>query len=300
MFTLRSIYTCNLIGTVLIAQLILQEPPPTAPMNKDYIRKESKIYGKNSARSLSKYEEQINHASAQLCIRNPDLLHDRAYLLKECRKILDDEGYAYKKGKSRSRELNLVPDLAQCIPKLKKINQDIRLSRITELQERVKDITEQLSYKEKRRENASVMHNYKDCDLISEQMSELKSERRKLNIELTNLTRRQKKSKWYHGKKLARKDSAQSTLDFSPSSSSSTDHRHVSSSPVPNTSSSNSSHDISLMSDSDGESDPDTVILSSDESNVFTTNTRYTPSCPRLLRQSRMVTETTDEVTDHF
>ena len=125
------IYTCNLIGTLFIAQLILQEPPPTAPINKDYIRKESKIYGKNSARPLSKYEEQINHASAQLCVRIPDLVRDRAYLLKECRKILDDEGYAYKKGKSRSRELNPVPDLATCIPKQKIINQDIRLSRIT-------------------------------------------------------------------------------------------------------------------------------------------------------------------------
>ena len=45
--------------------------------------------------------------------------------------------------------VNPVPDLAQCITKLKKINKYIRLSRITELQERVKDITEQLSYKEK-------------------------------------------------------------------------------------------------------------------------------------------------------
>ena len=134
-------------------------------MNEDYIRKQSQIYGKNSTRNLSKYEELINEASAQLCLQTPNL-SDRTLLLKECRRVVDEEGYDYKKGKSRSRSLN--PDISSKLPKRKKINEEYRTSRIVELQERIKDITDQLGYKEKRRESASMVHNYKECDQITE------------------------------------------------------------------------------------------------------------------------------------
>ena len=87
-----------------------------------------------------------------------------------------------------SRFLN--PELATEHPKRKKVNEDYRVSRIAELQERIKDITDQLGYKEKRRENASLSHNYKECDQITEQMSELKCERRKLDIELSALAKK--------------------------------------------------------------------------------------------------------------
>ena len=131
-------------------------------MNEDYIRKQSKIYGRNSTRSLSKYEERINETSAQLCLQTPDLLSDRTLLLKECRRVVDEEGYNYKKGKSRSRSLN--PDVSSDPPKRKKINEEYRLSRIAELEEQIKDITDRLRYKEKRRESASIVHNYKECE----------------------------------------------------------------------------------------------------------------------------------------
>ena len=168
-------------------------------MNEDYIREQSKIYGRNSTRKLSRYEEQMNEASANLCLQSPNLLSDRTLLLKECRRVVDEEGYDYKKGKSRSRSLNT--SVASEPPKRKNITEKYRLSRIAELQERIKDITDRLGYKEKRRESASIVRNYKECDQITEQMSELKCERKRLDIELASLNKKQKKSKWYFNKK---------------------------------------------------------------------------------------------------
>ena len=91
---------------------------------------------------------------------------DWTLLIHECRRVVDEEGYDYKKGKSRS--WSLIPDVSSEPPKRKKINEVYCLSRIAELQERIKDITDQLVYKEIRRESAGMIHNYKKCDQITE------------------------------------------------------------------------------------------------------------------------------------
>jgi hypothetical protein len=89
-------------------------------VNEDYIRKQAMIYGKNSARDLSRYEQRINEASIQLCLQSPNLLSDRTLLLQEARRVVDEEGYNYKKGKSRSRALNPQADVSSDPPKRKR------------------------------------------------------------------------------------------------------------------------------------------------------------------------------------
>lgn len=73
-------------------------------------------------------------------------------------------------------------------PKRKKVNQDY------ELQDKIKDLNDQIGFKEKRREAANNVRNYKDYEKLTEQMSELKSQKRKLDLELQLLTNKQKKS----------------------------------------------------------------------------------------------------------
>ena len=117
--------------------------------------------------------------------------------MEASRKKLDECDYCYKKGKSRSRQLS-TNDGNECSEKKRiKISKEIRLSRITELQEQIKDNNEQVQYKELRREAAKTVHNYKECDKLTEQMSVLKSDRRRLELELATLTKKQKKSEWY-------------------------------------------------------------------------------------------------------
>ena len=53
----------------------------------------------------------------------------------------------------------------------------------------VKDLSDQITYKEKRRESASNVHNYKECDMLTEQMSALKAECREHERELAELTK---------------------------------------------------------------------------------------------------------------
>ena len=77
-----------------------------------------------------------------------------------------------KRGKSRSHKINPRFNLTKC------------LSRIEEINEKVKDITDQIGFKEKPRETANNLHHYKECDELTEQISFLKSEKWKLDFEL--------------------------------------------------------------------------------------------------------------------
>ena len=135
----------------------------------------------------------------ELCLQNPNLLNDRKALLEASRKKLDEAGYAYKKGKSHSK-LFFSDDGEQPVKRVKS-NKDFRLSRISQLQEEIKDKTEQIECKELRRVGAKNIHNYKECDKLTEQMSVLKADRRQLQLELAALTKKQKKAEWYLAKK---------------------------------------------------------------------------------------------------
>ena len=90
-----------------------------------------------------------------------------------------------------------------------------RFTRMAEVQDRIKDLSDQIGFKEKRREGASAIRNYKECDTLTEQMSALKREKRQLEVELSSLTKKQSKSAWYHKKKRGFYSSdASSALDF--------------------------------------------------------------------------------------
>ena len=94
---------------------------------------------------LAKYQDSINKVAMELCLQNPNLLNDRKELLEASRKKLDEAGYAYKKGKSLSK-LFFSDDGEQPVKRVKS-NKDFRLSRISQLQEEIKDKTEQREYK---------------------------------------------------------------------------------------------------------------------------------------------------------
>jgi len=67
--------------------------------SSDRIREMAKIYRKES---LKPYEERINSAAGDICVADPSMLKNKGELLKLARKRVDESGYSYKKGKSRS------------------------------------------------------------------------------------------------------------------------------------------------------------------------------------------------------
>lgn len=120
---------------------------------------------------------------------------DWTSLLKEARRVVYEEGYNYTKG-------NLVLDhwiLSRCIFWPSQEEED--WWKLSPFQNGRAARTNQGCYRSIRiqrkcRESASMVHNYKECDQITVQMSELKCEWRKLEIQLAGLTKKQRKSKW--------------------------------------------------------------------------------------------------------
>lgn len=118
-----------------------------------------------------------------------------------------DETYQFKKGKSRSKRYNPTPPS----PKRKKMNQDARLARMKTLEDDIKNIKDRVSYKEKRRQVAEDMKNYRICDEITEEIGTLLKECRQLSIELKLLTKKDKNSRMYYQRKSTSKSPLQSS-----------------------------------------------------------------------------------------
>ena len=97
---------------------------------------------------MTDYQQRINDVAAELCLHNHNLLSDRKLLLETAREEVHEAGYSYKKGSSHSKTLN--PGDGRATPKRRKISQDYRLNRIAEVEDRVKDLTDQIGFKEKR------------------------------------------------------------------------------------------------------------------------------------------------------
>ena len=76
----------------------------------------------------------------------------------------------------------------------------MREKHVGELEEDIKDINDQLLFKEKRREQAELFRNYKLCDQLKE-MSSLKKQKRERKEELALWKRKQQQSRWYCDRK---------------------------------------------------------------------------------------------------
>ena len=102
---------------------------------------------------------------------------------------MNQSGYQYKKGKSRSK----VFGEAEIPVKRPKLDKGLRLERIAQIQEEVATINQQITFKQKRIDAAIEIKNFKLCDSLSNEIDELQQRRRELNSELKLLQRKTKK-----------------------------------------------------------------------------------------------------------
>ena len=101
-------------------------------------------------------------------MRNPGLLSDKGELLTQARILVNQSGYQYKKGKSRSK----VFGEAEIPAKRPKLDKVLRVERVTQIQE-VATVSQQITLKEKRIEAAIGTKNFKLCDSLSEEIDDL-------------------------------------------------------------------------------------------------------------------------------
>ena len=71
-------------------------------INAKELDEKSKIFNPTS-RPVNKYEHAINEAAKELCAQDASLLTNRQLLLEKARKHVNDAGFVYAKGKSRSK-----------------------------------------------------------------------------------------------------------------------------------------------------------------------------------------------------
>ena len=115
-----------------------------------------------------------------LALKDPNLLLSKQKLLELARAEVN-QVYQFKKGKSRSKK--------QCdqapTPKRPKTSENLRAKHIADKQEDIKDLSDQLQFKQKRRQQAELNRNYKLCDHLTEEMSGLKKQKRERERELS-------------------------------------------------------------------------------------------------------------------
>jgi len=143
----------------------------------------------------------MNLASEELVLANPKLLDDREKLLRLARIKVNDDGYVYKKGKSRSKQFNECSSSEVKQDKRTKTSEYVRTQRILHLEDSLKDIDKQIGFKELRREQAANSRQYQICDEITHEITVLKKQRYQEQVELKALQRKQQQSKWFKKKK---------------------------------------------------------------------------------------------------
>ena len=146
------------------------------------------------------YQESINLASEELVVANPKLLDDRDELLKLACVKVNDDGYNYKKGKSRSKRFH---ESSSAVKQVKQTTTPtyVRTQRMLHLEDSLKDIDKQIGFKELRREQAINSRQYQICDEITHEITKLKTQRYQEQIELKSLQHKEQQSKWYKKRK---------------------------------------------------------------------------------------------------
>ena len=155
----------------------------------------------------------MNDEAAKLAENDPTLLANRGELLQRARDTLLSSGsYQFKKGKSRSKQVDGNSVAGSSGSKRAKVDKEARRARMKEVEENICDIDEEISFKEKRRSQAETVRDYRQCDEITERLTSLKEKKRLLSRELDLLNKKEVKSRWYQ-KNKSRKHYSGTTSD---------------------------------------------------------------------------------------
>lgn len=163
------------------------------------------IYKKETTRPLTNYQKRMNEAAQELCLANPGILQNRKLLLDAAQEKIIDQGFQFAKGKSRSRKGANCED--KPTPKRWKCSQTIRDQRLKDIEEDCQDLSDRISFKEKRIAACENVRDYKKCDELREEITNLKQQRRLLQMELKGIKKSNYQSQWYYKRKSSSRES---------------------------------------------------------------------------------------------
>ena len=184
----------------------------TSSASKDVIIYHATIYGKNSTRKLTSYEQAINNAAIELALQDPALVANKGALFEKAKAKLLSEDYNYKHGASRSKLNQNATKLGLIATRAKKNTHaaqksEIRNARIAELEFKfkVKETQYELAI-----ELVRVKSTQNDSEALEKaqiSLDELEKEKIEINKELATLKSKERKHRWYVQKKKERMDS---------------------------------------------------------------------------------------------
>ena len=164
-------------------------------VEESLIREQAKIFKKQK---LTPYQQEINRASEDICVKNPAMLTQRGKLLEMARVHVDGSGYQYKKKRSRSKYFGGASEPTVKRPKFSKV---LRMERINEIQEELKTIDKRIDIKKKLLNQKVGERKFGECDKISESIDELQGRQRTLSAELRTFEKKERQAQWYESKK---------------------------------------------------------------------------------------------------
>ncbi|KAF9898490.1 hypothetical protein BX616_003958 [Lobosporangium transversale] len=193
---------------------------------REMIMHQALIYGKDSSRSLTKYEHAINCAAQSLALEDPSLLTNKGKLWTKAKAKLLEEDYEYKRGKSRSKlpEAERKKDQKSSKERLVQ-KREANASNAAKLRvRRINSLNEQFHRKTADRE-ALLAHllrlespEYKqsnpatfemDAKQAREDLTRVENERQTISKELGSLKNKERKHQWYEKRKKDRAENGE-------------------------------------------------------------------------------------------
>jgi hypothetical protein len=188
----------------------------TSSASKDVIIHHATIYGKNSTRQLTSYEQAINSAAIELALQDPALVANKGALFEKAKAKLLLEGYSYKRGASRSKLNPNAPKpgsrASRATLRAKRNahaaqNSENRNARIAELERKLKVKETQYELAIELVRVKSTQNDPEALEKAQVSLEELEKERIEISKELTTLKSKERKHRWYEQKKKERMDS---------------------------------------------------------------------------------------------
>ena len=165
----------------------------TVKIDEKEIQEKSKIYDTSKidpSHKMFSYYTELNKAAFKLALDDPSVVNDKQKLCELARKMLHNSGYNYKKKTSRSKQFG---ESSTGAPKRGYLSDSLKVKRLQEIQEDLTDSDTQMGLLTRQREKHISVKQFGQAATLTEQISQLRARKRKLEEELTMLQTKRRK-----------------------------------------------------------------------------------------------------------
>ena len=162
----------------------------TLKMDAKEVERNSRLYDTSKldpSHKMWQYFNEMNKAALNLCMDNLDLLRNKNKLTELARKAIHESGYQYKNKASRSKQFGQGDE-----QKRQYVSDVIKTQRLQEINQDLDDTNTQISLLTGQQEKHVNVKQFGLAANVTEQMSQLRGKKRKLEQELTLLQQKWK------------------------------------------------------------------------------------------------------------